>query len=144
MFMKGISSSGSIGGTEPCGRSADDVLATVFFLLEDDRPAGELTGRLAIGRINEESKDFDFVRFRLGVNRHQAEAAAFLMGQFVAVLFGTHLRVADGVNVDVVPQPVEELARVGQAMSRTIPMLHTDFVGSPPARVSGSDGRRTE
>ena len=73
-----------------------------------------------VGRVDQESKCFDLVGLRVGVDRDQAEPASFLMSLFVAILLGADLRIADRVDVDPVAEPIDVLAGVRQSMFGSI------------------------
>ena len=94
---------------------------------------------LAVGRIDREFERLDEVGFFLRVNRHQAEAAGFLVRQFVAVLLLADLGIADRIDIRLVAKTLDELARVGQAVLRTVfmPISSGRHQRGYPAAIAG-------
>ena len=122
------------------GRSADQVFATIFLLVDGNRPAWELIGRLAIGGIDQKAKGLNEVRFLFRIEGDEAKAAGLLVSLVVAVGGLADLRISDGVKLGFVATSVEIFARVFLSRLGPIGMRHFHLVWPPPPRIPCGDG----
>lgn len=97
-------------------------------------PAGELIARVSIGRIDQEAIRFHGLRFRFRIESDHTESATLFMSLFTAIRRHAHLRIASGVDLDLIPETIEVLTCIRQAMTRTIRMRHPNHVWLPPTR----------
>ena len=121
------------------------VITTVLVPVNRNRPTGVLVGRISIGGIDEKLEAFAEVSLLLRVHGDETEPTRLLVSKIVAMFLGSHLGIADGVDVNLIAESIKILTGVFAIMGRTVPVTHAfDFVWTPPARITRSDRRSAE
>ncbi len=95
---------------------------------------------MAIGGVHQEAEGLQMIGASLRVHRNHREAAALFVGSTITMLLAGYLGIADGMDIDFIPEAVLVLAGIRQAVGGPVAVRPADFVGSPPSGIAYRDG----